>query len=245
MSLKSRLVSFLPTPLRSRLKRLRQDLTIRSTGMAEFDAILRKSHGVLHVGANMAQEAQFYARLGLKVVWLEAMPEFAAQCAQRISGLPNQHVLEALVSDKPDQKVTFHVTNNSGAASSMFELDQVDQIWPDVTKEREVELTSTTIDTLAADNPELFAGLDVAVLDIQGAELVALQGAQHVLGQLQALSVEVSEIPLYKGAATRSEIGTLLRMAGFKCIDTHRIGGDARGDMLDELWVRATDMHAL
>ena len=239
MSLKSRLVALLPPALRTRLKHLKQDLTIRSTGMAEFDAVLRGSHGVLHVGANQAQEARFYARLGLKVVWLEAMPEFAEQCARRIAGLKDQHVLAALVSDRPGEKVTFHVTNNSGAASSMFEPDRVERIWPHLAKEREVELISTTVDLLAAENPDLFAGLDVAVLDIQGAEFVALQGAGRVLDQLQAVCVEVSDVPLYKGGAARADVGALLSGAGFRRTATHRIGGDASGDVLDELWVRA------
>jgi FkbM family methyltransferase len=76
--------------------------------------------GVVHVGANLGQEREVYAALGLDVVWIEPIPEIFAQLKENVQGFPNQLAIEALVTDIDDKEYVFHIANNDGASSSIL-----------------------------------------------------------------------------------------------------------------------------
>jgi len=61
------------------------------------------------------------------------------------------------------------------------------------------------------------ASLDCLWLDVQGAELLVLKGAERLLPNVRSIFVEVSVRPeLYRGSATFAEIDSLLRGFGFQ-----------------------------
>ena len=47
----------------------------RSMLKRDPDRFLRKVSGVIHVGANAGQERELYAKFGLRVIWIEPIPE--------------------------------------------------------------------------------------------------------------------------------------------------------------------------
>ena len=74
------------TPMQLYLKRFRKFLhRLR-------DPVLRKARGVVHLGANSGQERFIYARRGLDVVWVEAIPEVFAELQRNIGCLPPSSV---------------------------------------------------------------------------------------------------------------------------------------------------------
>jgi FkbM family methyltransferase len=180
------------------------------------------SSGILHVGGHHGQESGWYAEMGKDVLWVEAMPDAATALAERIAPYPNQAVIEACLSDVDGEQVTFHVSSNDrGASSSLFPFGDAAtgprSMWPDLDLRMVEELTLTTsrLDTILAqrvDRPEHF---DHWVIDVQGAELLVLAGAEHSLQHCRSLVVEASSIDVYSGGARWPDLRAFLEARGF------------------------------
>lgn len=86
---------------------------------------------------------------------------------------------------------------------------------PDVSYTSVVKLETNTIDSLAS-NGIIPSNIDFLVLDVQGAELRILQGAEIFLRKncLLGCQVETSVVPLYEDGSTYLQIGNLLERHG-------------------------------
>lgn len=62
-------------------------------------------------------------------------------------------------------------------------------------------------------------GVDFSKIDVQGAELSVLRGADRVLAQCQAIQIEVGFRKVYQGAATAHEVIAYLGQRGFRIYD--------------------------
>jgi FkbM family methyltransferase len=142
---------------------------------------LREAHGVIHVGANVGQEREIYARRNLDVLWVEPLPEVFGALRANIASYPRQRALEALVTDRDDQPYEFHVANNAGESSSIFDLKEHRDLWPKVAFTRSMTLRSVTLTTLLARENIDTTRYDALVMDTQGSELLVLKGAEPLL----------------------------------------------------------------
>ena len=176
--------------------------------------------GIVHIGANLCQERGIYARAGVpdeRVLWIEAIPELVASVRANLP--PTVRIVQAVVSDRADD-VTFYVTNNGGQSSSFLPLAEHRIEHPSVHEVAELRLrTSTLPDILAADaaagGPSADA-YDFLVMDIQGAELHALRGAESILRNFVGIYLEVNVKPLYEGCGLLPEVTDLLERHGFR-----------------------------
>ena len=170
--------------------------------------------GVLHVGAFDCEELPFYTGTlqipAERCVWLEAMQHKVQENKDR--GVPN--VYQAVVTDKDNDTVTFHISNN-GQSSSVLEFGthaiHHDWVW----YVHEVKLRTTTIDTFFRSNGLDMSAYDFWNFDIQGAELMALRGASEALKYAKAIYLEVNTEEVYKGCGLIHEIDLLLSQNGF------------------------------
>ena len=160
---------------------------------------LRNSKKVLHIGANTGQEASLYHRLGLKAWHVEAIPELAEKMDVNLKEYEDQIPLQACLSDIEGELIQFHVANNNGQSSSMFELGRHRHAYPQVRYVETVSLRTTTIDALLGQNL-IDADLDCIIIDAQGAELKILNGSKQLLsmGNIKLAQVEVSITPMYE-----------------------------------------------
>ena len=94
--------------------------------------LLRRSRGVIHVGANLGQERHFYDGLGLRVLWIEPIPDVYGALVKNLAEFPKQSAIKALITDKNGDNILFHLSNNGGQSSSIFDLHLHEDIWPDV-----------------------------------------------------------------------------------------------------------------
>lgn len=203
--------------------------------------------GVLHVGAHLGEEAEKYEECGIREVWwIEANPDLIAALYAHVEPFGHR-VVRALVSDTAGEEVTFHVANN-GQSSSILEFGTHSKVSPDVHYIADQVHTSTTIDALADDvrsrgYGDLFDQLNFLNMDLQGAELLALRGAEETLGQIAACYLEVNVDELYQGCARLEQLDEFLGARGFERTDL-RLAGDQRRDQPnwagwgDGLWVR-------
>jgi len=178
-----------------------------------------KITGTLHIGAHDCEELGFYDKLGLQksdIIWIDAVERKVKEAQEK--EIPN--VYHALITDKDDEEIAFHVSNNV-QSSSIYEFGTHAQEHPTVVYVDEIKMKSTTIDTFFERN-----GLDASKcnfwnFDIQGAELVALKGSLKSMKYAQAIYLEVNTKELYIGCPLIEEIDTFLAEYGYKRVLTN------------------------
>jgi FkbM family methyltransferase len=184
--------------------------------VGDADAFLADVSGVVHIGANTGNERDRYASHGLRVIWVEPIPEVFEVLQKNIDGIDNQTAYSYLVTDKDGQGYDFSVANNFGASSSILPLKEHRKLWPRVEYERVIPLVSVTLPTLIRRE-----GLDVSlydslVLDTQGSELLVFQGAVDLLDRFRFIKVEAADFEAYEGCCVMHEIETYLVDRGFE-----------------------------
>jgi FkbM family methyltransferase len=185
---------------------------------------LLKAHGItvkgaLHIGAHDCEELPFYRAMGLQpeqVVWIDAMQNKVDEAIRR--KIPN--VFQAVVTDKDDVEVTFHVTNNV-QSSSVLEFGSHATHHPHIQFVRDITLKTVTIDTFFERQGLDATAYDFWNFDIQGAEMLALQGASKALASPKAIYLEVNTEEVYKDCAKMDQIDAFLGSLGFKRIETN------------------------
>ncbi len=68
---------------------------------------IKKSNGVLHLGAHAGQEALNYYSFNKPVVWVEAMPHVFDRLVENVSQYHNQKAICALITDLDNEKYLF------------------------------------------------------------------------------------------------------------------------------------------
>lgn len=184
-----------------------------------IDDHLHRARGVLHLGAHTGQERDDYARRGLPVVWVEAHPVIYQRLLANIDAYNEQQALCGVLADVDGREVDFgRSATMNGQSSSMFAFGaDAHALWPDQELEMIERLTlpTITLDSLLAQNDIDPADYDFWVLDVQGAELLALQGAMQSLRSCRALLTEASTVEVYRGGSRWPELRDHLQARGF------------------------------
>ena len=175
--------------------------------------------GALHIGAHDCEELGFYRQLGLspeKVIWIDALQRKVDEA--KAKGIPN--VFQAVVTDKDDDLVTFHITNNV-QSSSILEFGTHATHHPGVNFIADIQLKTVTIDTFFLRNGLNLKNCEFWNFDIQGAEMLALKGGKIALEFPKAIYLEVNTEEVYKGCAKMDEIDSFLKTHGFERVLTN------------------------
>lgn len=178
-----------------------------------------KLKGVLHIGAHMGEELKDYKRQGLtedQIIWVEANPNLVNKL-KRI--YKKWKIIHCVVSNKDNQEVEFNISSN-GESSSIFEFGSHTKHHPHIKFINKIKLKTKTVKTMYKENkiPHNFANF--LNIDIQGAELLALQGMGDLLNNFDYLYLEVNQEELYKGGCLVSEIDEYVKQYGFKRVET-------------------------
>ena len=214
---------------------------------AEFlDGFLRNVTGLIHIGGNIAQERQFYRLLGLDVIWVEAFPNFFDRLVTNISGFDRQHAIRALLSDKDGVEIEFNESNNSGS-SSMFEMAAHSEIFPGIEYVKKHRMVSTTLATVMRDNSISTTDYQALTLDVEGAELLVLQGAGSLLSEFRYVKAEVADFTPRHGSPTTKELDEFMIAAGFQQLIKRPFttGPNGVGTFWDVVWKRRVEGQPL
>lgn len=187
-----------------------------------------KVNGSLHIGAHECEELSFYNKLNIKnqdIIWIEAIPKKVEEAKK--NGI--QNIYNAVITDKDDEDVTFHISNNV-QSSSVLEFGTHSQEHPWVVYVDHIQQKTITIDTFFERNNLDISKYDFWNFDIQGAELMALKGATKSIKYAKAIYLEVNEKELYENCGLIHEIDSFLSQYKFKRVltnMTHHGWGDA------------------
>lgn len=169
---------------------------------------------VLHVGAHLGEEAEFYEKLGFsKVWWIEGNPNIIPRLVQQVKKYKIKgEVIRAAIADGV-MSAQFHVTNNS-YSSSILDLGEHKTQYPEVKYVDNIPVETTTINLLNKKHD--FSGVKLMTLDIQGAELMALHGATDILPTVDFIHTEVNIKEMYVGCGLIQEVTDFLNKWNFK-----------------------------
>jgi FkbM family methyltransferase len=193
------------------------------------DKFLNYVSGVVHVGANTGQERDLYNGRGLSVVWIEPIPEVFAQLKTNISGLSNQRAFQALVTDTDDREYEFHIANNNGASSSVLDLKQHRDVWPDIEFTATLAVKSMTLATLFEKEQIDVSKYQALILDTQGSELLVLEGALPILHHFQFIKTEVPDFESYEGCCQLSDIRCFMKEHGYREFSRNKFATRVQG----------------
>ena len=118
-----------------------------------------------------------------------------------------------MLGNSNGRECTFHISNNQqGVSSSLFEFGEYGtgekSLWPELNLSmiQKISLPSVTLDSLLTANDLNVKDYSFWVVDLQGAEKVAFEGAYESLKSCEALYVEVSTVEVYKGGVLYAEL---------------------------------------
>jgi FkbM family methyltransferase len=203
--------------------------------MMPFDELVSKHNieikGVLHVGASTGQERFIYDKYTKgKVVWVEAIPRVYADLVFNIEEFENQIALNLCVSNVDGEQVEFNVSNNESQSSSILELAHHSTIHPEVHYTHKLKMVTSRLDTALKNiNIECINFLNI---DLQGAELLALQGLGEYINQFDWALLEVNKQETYKECVLIDDLDYFMLQKGFERVETGNWVADTWTDAL-------------
>ena len=185
---------------------------------------IKNSTGVFHLGAHRGEAAPVYEWFGKKVIWVEANPIIFQDLKDNLIKYKEQKAYQALLHNKDNEKIDFYLSSNDYASSSIFEFGELSvgpkSLWSNKNLKyvsRKILIT-TTIDTLVSKNSIDIQNYNYWVMDLQGAELLSLNGAHRSLNFCKFLYIEVSNGQVYKNGAQWTDVKSFLEKKGFKAM---------------------------
>jgi FkbM family methyltransferase len=182
---------------------------------------------VLQVGASYGQEMQEFIDNGIRCgVFIEPLAAPYEHLSGLCKQLPNFIAVNTLCADAPGQQFTFHLASNGGMSSSILEPGAHLEVNPGVAFTGTVQLTSSTLDQVAAflrahQQAAVVDALDLLYMDCQGAEFKILQGAPAMLRQVKYIYTEAMRGNLYKDQVPFLAYCNFLDAVGFTLNDVH------------------------
>jgi FkbM family methyltransferase len=177
---------------------------------------------VFELGARDGAETVAFRRLlpGAMIYSFECNPATLPLCRAAVEGLSGVRLVEKAVSERngtavfyaidPERTSTSWSDGNPGASS----LFQASGKYP----EEDYVQDQTTVETVRLDSflEEIgLTGIDLLWMDIQGAELLALQGLGSKLSTVKLIHLEAEFVEIYEGQPLFSDLKRFLNARGF------------------------------
>jgi FkbM family methyltransferase len=177
---------------------------------------------IVEVGARDCRETLGFRALfpQAAIYAFECNPTTLPRCRDAVRGLPRVTLIEKAVSDRSgpvsffaidtERTITGVADGNPGAssllrASGKYELETYVQ--------NEIPVQAITLAEFMRDHG--IAGIDLLWMDIQGAELMALQGLGPRLADVKLMHLETEFIEIYRGQPLFADLRRYLAERGF------------------------------
>ena len=189
--------------------------------------------GCLHVGANIGTEIETYDNFSFKnIVWIEGYKPYFEELQRNIKNRKNHFAFNFMVSDIQDEIVNFKVASNTGSSTIFEPTDSWYETFSDLSFQKSEEIKCSRIDSILKNNfDETFLNsIKFLVMDIEGAELKALESMGSLIDTVEFAFVEVSLRQNFHKAPLMIDIDRFFLKHSFKKVFLKF--GSASGDAL-------------
>ena len=199
----------------------------------DFESI-NKANGILHLGGHRGVEAGAYNWFNKKVLWIEAIPELFNELEDNIRIFYNQYAICALLGDTDHKETKFYLSNKDKSCSSIFDLSyrvKNKELWEEhnIKMNNHITLQMRTLDSIFNEKKINSKDYNHWIMDLQGAELLCLKGADESIKDCRSIHIEISKENYYEGGAKWLEIEKFLNTRGFEVFKEPK---DAHADVL-------------
>jgi FkbM family methyltransferase len=172
-----------------------------------------KVKGILHVGAHKCEELEVYSKYTTEdnIYWVEAIKDLVDQNLEKN---PNLNIINEVIGDEDGKDIEFKITNNT-LSSSILELGEHKNLHPNVVVSKVIKAKTKTLKTILSEN-KLEDKFNLLVLDLQGAEMLALKGLDNLLSNFEVVYTEVNEKEIYKECCILEDLDVYLSKFGFE-----------------------------
>ena len=169
--------------------------------------------GILHVGAHKCEELEVYSKYTTEsnIYWVEAIKDLVDQ---NLENNPNLNLINEVIGDEDGKDIEFKITNNT-LSSSILELGEHKNLHPNVVVSKIIKAKTKTIKTILSEN-KIEDKFNLLVLDLQGAEMLALKGLGDLLNNFEVVYTEVNEKEIYKECCILEDLDLYLSKFGFE-----------------------------
>jgi len=169
---------------------------------------------IVDVGANKGKYSSFIHRMypDAAILMIEADSKHEEKLKKFASDKPNVEYNIALLSSEENEEVNWFGGGDTG--NSMFrERSKFYENDTPVTK------TTATLDNIVTSSHVSSLSVDIIKVDVQGAELMVLQGARQALSKATFVQFEGSTVAYNEGGSCTWQVDAFLRSQGYALYD--------------------------
>ena len=170
---------------------------------------------ILDIGANRGEwSRQVHQKFpDAKFLMLEATPKHNVSLSKTVEdfgGSSNAEYHIAVMSGKAGETVNFFQGEESDTGNSMFQENT--KFYANT---QPIERITSTVDIEVQNSLLRDMQIDLMKIDVQGAELLVLEGARETLARVTWIHLELSAVNYNPGGACYFEVDSFLRSQGF------------------------------
>lgn len=198
-------------------------------------SLLENITGIIHVGAHRGEELDSYYNLGAKnLIMIEPNPEVFQEMQDLISNRNYDIDIKTfmIACDNKISEEDLHLiygpdagymVGNKGCSSFLKPISNRLKEWYKNT----IKVKTISLDTLFEDNNLIFKDYQFLNIDVQGAELRVLEGAQKVLQNVNYINIEVTWNNFdYENNSTLAEVENFISSLGFTMVKLEKMTSD-------------------
>lgn len=192
------------------------DPTEEKVDQVRYDWLKKRGvNTIIDVGAS---DGGFASRSRLlfpkaQIYSIEALENSYEKLVKRFEGDKKFKAFNIGVSDREGKTSFFLCDNNTGSSSLLKMGDLHKEAYPHTSKNTEIHIDVTTMDQLF--EKEIVEEGVLLKLDVQGAELLVLKGAESLLKKVSVIFTEISFNELYENSVLFETLQDYLRNFGF------------------------------
>lgn len=184
----------------------------------DLKKILPPNPVILEAGVCDGLDTEEFARVfpDGQIYGFECLPHYFELAAKHLEKYPNVRIYPFALNNHSCE-LDFYVSTRKGqfyGSGSILKPKLHKEVHPEILFEEKIRVQAITIDDWAAKYN--IAKVDFFWLDLQGAEIKALEGAEKILMTTKAIFTEVSLIETYQNVPLYLEIKSFLYSKGFK-----------------------------
>lgn len=193
----------------------------------------RPPTAIMDVGANKGHTALKYRAKFPKaeIYCFEPFPDSVTALQQAVGKDVHTHVVPKAVTNESGHR-TFYVNHSAATNSLLPRPEAARRYYAQKAGPRgSIQVAATTLDDYLTEHPS--AAPQILKFDIQGGEMLALQGAKNLLrsGRVHLIYTEIFFVPHYEGAPLFHDIWSHLAEYGYSLFDTYNLHRARNGQL--------------